>query len=48
MIQLRADVPGGTRLLRSDLLPVWWERCRLKRMGASIMGMMIARRGGVD
>jgi len=26
MIQLRADVPGGTRLIRSDLLPVWWER----------------------
>jgi len=26
MIQLRADVPGGTRLISSDLLPVWWER----------------------
>src|SRR6266567_9494479 len=25
MIQLRADVPGGTRLISSDLLPVWWE-----------------------
>jgi len=26
MIQLRADVPVSSRLIRSDLLPVWWER----------------------
>jgi hypothetical protein len=26
MIQLRADVPISSRLISSDLLPVWWER----------------------
>lgn len=44
MIQVRADVPVSSRLIRSDLLPVWWERWRLKRLVTAIMRMLIARR----
>ncbi|MDQ2901987.1 MAG: hypothetical protein M3Y81_00335 [Chloroflexota bacterium] len=46
MIQRRADIPVSNHLISSDLLPLWWERCQLKWLGISIMGMMIARRGG--
>jgi len=49
MIQLRADVPGGTRLIRSDQAKLSGGSVDGgSRLGASIMGVMAARRGGGD